>query len=174
VGSFQRDTEGHDLKSPKLEKGPDRFCSYVEMLVAAGHSVHVLLNGWRRQYVISRLSESSIPVDYIELPSLSTVSEMYSACDLYVVGSRYEGGPQAILECAASRTPIVSADVGIATDVLPGTCIWEIGDIEKIYFPTDHDVNIAYENAKLFEISKHVKEYDKLFDEVRIEKCQRY
>ena len=25
VGSFQRDTEGHDLKSPKLEKGPDLF-----------------------------------------------------------------------------------------------------------------------------------------------------
>ena len=23
VGSFQRDTEGHDLKSPKLIKGPD-------------------------------------------------------------------------------------------------------------------------------------------------------
>lgn len=25
VGSFQRDTEGHDLKSPKLSKGPDRL-----------------------------------------------------------------------------------------------------------------------------------------------------
>ena len=25
VGSFQRDTEGHDLKSPKLSKGPDLF-----------------------------------------------------------------------------------------------------------------------------------------------------
>ena len=28
VGSFQRDTEGTDLKTPKLEKGPDLFCDY--------------------------------------------------------------------------------------------------------------------------------------------------
>ena len=30
VGSFQRDTEGSDLKSPKLEKGPDIFCDFLE------------------------------------------------------------------------------------------------------------------------------------------------
>ena len=29
VGSFQRDTEGADLASPKLENGPDLFCDYV-------------------------------------------------------------------------------------------------------------------------------------------------
>ena len=32
VGSFQRDTEGSDLVSPKLEKGPDRFRDYIENL----------------------------------------------------------------------------------------------------------------------------------------------
>ena len=30
VGSFQRDTEGKDLISPKLIKGPDRFVSIVK------------------------------------------------------------------------------------------------------------------------------------------------
>jgi len=30
VGNFQRDTEGHDLKTPKWEKGPDRFADFVE------------------------------------------------------------------------------------------------------------------------------------------------
>ena len=29
IGSFQRDTEGHDLKSPKLIKGPDIFFNIV-------------------------------------------------------------------------------------------------------------------------------------------------
>ena len=32
VGSFQRDTEGHDLVSPKLVKGPDLFCDYMELM----------------------------------------------------------------------------------------------------------------------------------------------
>mgnify|MGYP003135544595 FL=1 len=32
VGSFQRDTEGHDLKSPKLEKGPDIFIETVKKI----------------------------------------------------------------------------------------------------------------------------------------------
>ena len=29
IGSFQRDTEGKDLKSPKLIKGPDIFIEYI-------------------------------------------------------------------------------------------------------------------------------------------------
>ncbi len=29
IGSFQRDTEGHDLITPKLAKGPDVFCRYA-------------------------------------------------------------------------------------------------------------------------------------------------
>ena len=32
VGSFQRDTEGFDLITPKLSKGPDLFCDIVETL----------------------------------------------------------------------------------------------------------------------------------------------
>ena len=30
IGSFQRDTEGKDLKSPKLIKGPDRLLEIFE------------------------------------------------------------------------------------------------------------------------------------------------
>ena len=112
IGSFQRDTEGHDLKSPKLEKGPDKFCDYVEKIKDSGVEPFVLLNGWRRQYVINRLKSANIEYLYKELPSLSEVAKMYSACDLYVVGSRVEGGPQSILECAISKTPIVSTDMG--------------------------------------------------------------
>ena len=38
VGSFQRDTEGSDLVSPKLEKGPDILCDLLERMSAEGHS----------------------------------------------------------------------------------------------------------------------------------------
>jgi len=151
VGSFQRDTEGHDLKSPKLEKGPDLFCDYVEKLAEEKVSVHVLLAGWRRQYVIKRLDEKNIPFYYFELPSFTVVNELYNCLDLYVVSSRYEGGPQSIVECAASKTPIVSTDVGIARDILSDKSIfnssWEaspapgyaFNSVKKYFLPNSFD-----------------------------------
>jgi len=142
IGSFQRDTEGSDLSSPKLSKGPDRFCDYVERVQSLRGDVHVLLGGWRRQYVINRLTEKGIPFTYLERPSVDKVNLMYNACDLYVVGSRCEGGPQAILECAATRTPIVSTNVGIASEILSPSCIIDIHD--TIYFPEESDIDHAY------------------------------
>jgi len=168
VGSFQRDTEGHDLESPKLEKGPDIFCGYVEKLVEEGKDVHVLLNGHRRQYVINRLEGNGIPHTYVEMPPMPMVSEMYSACDLYVVGSRVEGGPQSILECAISKIPIVSTDVGIASKVLPKSCILDMNMRKEYdtYMPTQEDIDIAFNNAQSLILKDHVKNYDDFFEEV--------
>tara|TARA_R100000657_G_C4682670_1_gene132940 strand:+ start:2306 stop:3205 length:900 start_codon:yes stop_codon:yes gene_type:complete len=142
IGSFQRDTEGSDLISPKLSKGPDRFCDYVEKLQSLRKDIHVLLGGWRRQYVINRLTEKGIPFTYLEKPPIDRVNQMYNSCDLYVVGSRCEGGPQSILECAATKTPIVSTDVGIASEILSPSCIFNID--KHTYFPNEADVAHAY------------------------------
>lgn len=118
IGSFQRDTEGHDLIAPKLEKGPDLFCDYVECIVDEHPNLHVLLGGWRRQYVIKRLNEANIPFTYFERPSLDIVRKMYRSLDLYVVSARCEGGPQALIECGLMKTPCISRPVGIAQQVL--------------------------------------------------------
>lgn len=118
VGSFQRDTEGHDLKTPKLAKGPDIFCDVVEKLAKKKKNLMVVLAGWRRQYVIKRLEKAGIPYKYIERPGFDVINELYNTLDLYVVGSRHEGGPQAIFECAATQTPIISTPVGYAEDLL--------------------------------------------------------
>lgn len=162
VGSFQRDTEGADLITPKLEKGPDKFCDYVEQLHAIRGDVHVLLNGWRRQYVINRLSLAGIPYTYNELPDFNTVAMMYAACDLYVVGSRYEGGPQAVLEAPAMNVPIISTDVGMAADILPSTCIMDVGN-SNVYYPSLSDVTTAHVNVQRYYVDTHVKHYDDLF-----------
>jgi glycosyltransferase involved in cell wall biosynthesis len=124
VGSFQRDTEGSDLISPKLEKGPDLFCDLVENMIKDKPNIHVLLAGWRRQYVINRLSHNSIPYTYIELPDLDIVNELYNCLDLYVVASRCEGGPQSIVECALTKTPIISTNVGLAPLILSEASIF--------------------------------------------------
>ncbi len=125
VGSFQRDTEGHDLISPKLEKGPDLFCDYVEKLYEERKDTRVLLAGWRRQYVMSRLQSKNIPFYYCELPEFNVLNELYNCLDLYVVAARCEGGPQAIAECALTKTPIVSTDVGLASKFLSQKSIFD-------------------------------------------------
>jgi hypothetical protein len=125
VGSFQRDTEGSDLLSPKLEKGPDIFCEYVESIFEKNKSVSVLLGGWRRQYIINRLTSSGVPFKYIERPSDETVNTMYQSLDLYVVSARCEGGPQSLIECGLAQVPCISTPVGIAEQVLESSSINE-------------------------------------------------
>ena len=151
IGSFQRDTEGHDLKSPKLEKGPDLFCdAVIEMRNSRANKgkteVEVLLAGWRRQYVISRLDEAKVKYHYHKLPDLPTINEFYAMLDLYIVAARYEGGPQAIFECAVTKTPIISTDVGAASLVLPKDSIFVPGDSLSAIPKTD----VAYENVQEF------------------------
>ena len=122
VGSFQRDTEGHDLKSPKLEKGPDLLADFVIEL-SHDQDVLVLLAGWRRQYVIGRLKEAGVAYKYIERPSQEVLCELYQTLDVYPVTARHEGGPQALIECGLLGVPVVSRPVGIAEQVLPSDAI---------------------------------------------------
>lgn len=151
IGSFQRDTEGRDLVSPKLEKGPDRFCDAVEVL-AQNWNVEVLLGGWRRQYVIRRLKAAGIKYYYWEFPNFDQVNRMYNALDLYIVGARYEGGPQSIVECAATRTPIVSTDVGLASEILHPNMIWSsVDELPGIVTClSEEEIEYAYEKVSKF------------------------
>lgn len=117
IGSFQRDTEGVGSGIPKLEKGPDILCDYVEH-IARNRQVTVLLAGYRRQYVVERLDRIGVRYIYIERAPATAMRWLYSAVNLYVVSSRCEGGPQALLECAALGVPIISTPVGMAEMLL--------------------------------------------------------
>ncbi len=162
IGSFQRDTEGSDLISPKLEKGPDLFCDYVERIKT--DDTLVLLGGWRRQYVISRLRSSGIPYRYFEKSSIENVRKMYAACDLYVVSSRQEGGPQALFEAAAMNVPIISTKVGLADEVLNDNCIIDIEN--ETYQPTNEDVKDNHDRVKKYDILIHKEKYLNMLREV--------
>jgi glycosyltransferase involved in cell wall biosynthesis len=162
VGSFQRDTEGSDLITPKLEKGPDLFCDYVESMER--DNIHILLGGWRRQYVISRLEKAKINYTYFEMASVDKLRQMYCALDLYVISSRYEGGPQSALEASGMKIPIVSTDVGMVSKVLPPGCIFK--EIPSNFIPTSKQVDLAYEQALKFDVKSHRKNYINIFKSV--------
>lgn len=126
IGSFQRDTEGHDLKSPKLEKGPDLLADAIVAFRDKGADyfpVEVVLAGWRRQYVMTRLDEAKVKYHYFERPKQHVINELYQCLDLYPVTARHEGGPQSLIECGLLGVPVVSRPVGIAEQVLPETAI---------------------------------------------------
>lgn len=124
IMSAQRDTEGHDLVSPKLEKGPDLLAdALIELNKRRGGDVVALLGGWRRQYLIKRLSDAGVRYKYIERPQLNIVRDMYQMADVYYVTARHEGGPQALIECGLMGLPCASTPVGIAEQVLPTEAI---------------------------------------------------
>jgi glycosyltransferase involved in cell wall biosynthesis len=140
IGSFQRDTEGGSVVignfKPKMEKGPDILCDYVfTNKDSFGRPVHVVLAGWRRQYVIARLESMRVPYTYVEMPEQAIVNELYQVLDLYPITSRYEGGPQSLIEAGLLRVPVVSRDVGMASRMLPEAAVNDDLDVTKPAIP---------------------------------------
>lgn len=165
VGSFQRDTEGHDLISPKLIKGPDIFLELIKEEYKKNNKLKVILSGKRRNYLINNLEEIGIPYKYFEMAPLDVVNQLYNILDLYLVTSRVEGGPQAILECSITKTPILSTKVGVAPEVLHENAIFEVSAFNEAKVETEY----AYKQAQNYTIPEGFKKFTDLFTRVTIE-----
>jgi len=137
IGSFQKDGEGwEEGNSPKFVKGPDIFCEVVKKL-GEKNPVFVLLSGPARGYVKNKLSSYSIPYKHLYLRNYQNIAKLYRAIDLYVVTSRAEGGPKALLESFASGVPLVSTDVGMVHDIGQNgynAMVSRIDDIESLVY----------------------------------------
>lgn len=119
IGSFQKDGVGWGQgEEPKLIKGPDIFLKTVGILKASVPELFVLLSGPARGYVKKGLEQLNIPYKHIYLEHYPQVGQLYQCLDLYIVTSREEGGPKAILESMASGIPLVTTRVGQAMDLV--------------------------------------------------------
>ena len=161
IGSFQRDTEGSDLVSPKLIKGPDIFIDLVNRLNKI-QNIKILLTGTRRQYVINKLEKLGISYEYFEMVQIDQLNEFYNILDLYLVTSRLEGGPQAVLECAITKTPIISTDVGVASEILHPKSIYSLDNFED----AEPMVEYAYQNSKKFMLPEGMNRFREMFREI--------
>lgn len=118
VGSFQKDGQGWgDGLEPKGVKGPDILVRSLEILKAKHSNLWVLLTGPARGYVKQNLERLGIPYTHRFFEKYSEIGKFYQALDLYLVTSREEGGPKAILESMASGVPLVTTRVGQAVDI---------------------------------------------------------
>lgn len=133
IGSFQKDGVGwDDGLEPKLVKGPDVFVETMKQLKREIPELFVMLSGPARGYVKKSLEEAGIPYLHTYLQSYPEIAKLFQALDLYVVASRQEGGPKAILESMASGVPLVTTRVGQAMDLVKhGENAW-MADVEDV------------------------------------------
>ena len=119
VGSFQKDGVGWaDGSEPKLVKGPDVLVSALRCLQPIVPGLLVLLTGPARGYVRHELENFGIPYRHVEARSRRDLARTYHALDVYLVTSRQEGGPKAVLEAMAAGSPLVSTRVGQAGELI--------------------------------------------------------
>jgi glycosyltransferase involved in cell wall biosynthesis len=64
------------------------------------------------------LKKATIPFHHEQLTDYNKIAKYYHALDLYLVCSRIEGGPLALLECMATGVPVVTTDVGMVEDII--------------------------------------------------------
>lgn len=120
VGSFQKDGVGWgEGLEPKKVKGPDIFLKAIELLKSRVSELFVLLSGPARGYVRAGLQRMGVPYRHFYYEkNYPEVGRLFQALDLYLVASREEGGPKAVLESMASGVPLITTRVGQATDLV--------------------------------------------------------
>ena len=136
IGNFHRDTEGADLCSPKLQKGPDIFVEILKALSLRGHRIHALLAGPRRYWIRRNLKKLGIPFTFVgealdhaddigvNILPRTTLNLLYNLLDLCLITSRWEGGPHSAMEASASRCKVISTRVGLAEELLEPECVY--------------------------------------------------
>lgn len=130
IANFHRDSEGADLHRPKTQKAPELMVAVLKRLRDAGASFHVLLAGPRRHWIRNELQREHIPFTFvgrqgveqddfgINILGRTKLNELYNTADLYLIPSRWEGGPQSAMEAAACRCKLLSTPLGVARDIL--------------------------------------------------------
>lgn len=176
VGSFQKDGVGWgDGMEPKLIKGPDIFLAVLKEVKREIPELFVLLTGPSRGYVKRGLDEMGIPYKHAFFKSYPDVAKMYRASDLYLVASRQEGGPKAVLECMANLVPLVTTRVGQAMDLVKhGENAWmaEPEDVEglaegirRVYDMAQADMQVILANGRATAEANRYESQDALWAE---------
>ena len=129
IANFHRDTEGADLRMPKVQKNPEFMMAILRRLKSERIPFHVLLAGPRRHWIREALRKEGMSFTFvgkevagddfgINILDRATLNRLYNAADLYLIPSRWEGGPQSAMEAAACKCKILSVPIGVARDIL--------------------------------------------------------
>lgn len=151
IGSFQKDSNGWNEKkdtTPKWVKNPEALIETIKKIHRQYNGkIYVLLLGANRSYVKKQLSEHGILFKHIYLTDFRDVSQFYRVIDLYIITSRSEGMPKAILESMASGIPLISTRVGIAPEVIENGKNGFLVDIDDTTGMTNYALDILNDES---------------------------
>jgi glycosyltransferase involved in cell wall biosynthesis len=135
IGSFQKDGVGWgEGIEPKLIKGPDLFVEAMRRL-AVDFPVFAVLTGPARGYVKDGLARAGVPFVHRWVEDFRDLAGCWHGLDLYLMTSREEGGPKAVLESMATGVPLVSHRTGMAADVIDdgvNAALVEVGAMDAL------------------------------------------
>jgi len=174
IGSFQRDTEGASIRTgnykPKLSKGPDILLNIAKLIrIGKNRKFTVILTGYRRQWIIEQFKYNNIKFILFERVSEKILNDLFNCLDIYLISSRIEGGPRSLLEACISKTPILSTNVGISSEILNPNCIYDPNNrnviIKKIKKCKNKEIiDYNYNKCLNYIINTKINTYDKLFN----------
>jgi len=152
IANFHRDSEGSDLHAPKVQKAPEFFLAILKELRRRGHSFHVLLAGPRRHWLRKMLTQEGMSFTFIgkkvtrddfgiNILKRPRLNELMNAADLYLIPSRWEGGPQSVMEAAACHCKMLSTPLGVAKDILEPTSLFRSVDEAVDCIIQDQEMN---------------------------------
>ena len=119
VGSFQKDGVGWgEGLEPKLVKGPDVLIAALRADQAGSvRSSSSCSRALRAATSVGELDRPRIPHRHVLANDRAELARAYHALDVYVVTSRQEGGPKAMLESMATGIPLVTTRVGQVPEI---------------------------------------------------------
>ena len=162
IGSFQKDGDGWGSgMEPKLIKGPDIFLKTIELLKLRIPELYILLSGPSRGFVKEGLTQMGVPFRHVFPKHYKEVGRLFQALDLYLVTSREEGGPKAILESMASHVPLVTTRVGQAVDLVKhGRNAWMVDaeDVEGLAHWAWHAIDHRSSLGPVLELGRQTAE----------------
>jgi glycosyltransferase involved in cell wall biosynthesis len=160
IGYFQRDGD----EAPKLVKGPDVFVEAMARLKPHHANLLVLLAGPKRGYVMRELDRLGMAYHYAGWVPAHEMDAYYFASDFYMITSREEGGPAAVLECMATGTPLISTRVGMAVDVIHHGENGFLADVEDVDAITGHALALMGNPSLRQRISEAARETSLAYD----------
>lgn len=120
----------------RMHKGHDVLLDAVELLRAFGHPVQVTIVGDGRHHdelvAAAQRKDLGDAVEFVPVLDRPGVRAALDACDLFVLPSRTEGLPRALIEAMARGVPAIGSAVGGVVELLAPQDLVPPGDADAL------------------------------------------
>jgi len=164
IGSFVKDGNGKYGSTPKIAKNPDLLVEVLDRLnLEIPEKIKAVLGGYCRKYVANELDLRGVPCTY--LMHYPDINSLYDILDYYISTSKYEGGPQSVLEASYRKIKILSTPVGLAPEILHSNCLCRTAEeFSKAVVQKIDECEYNYQSVQGYLPEKIIPKFDDLFE----------